>query len=217
MKKDIIIEYLNREMISAKNYKKYVYSSGLLAIWGIVPGFFLGSFWLYIGVVMLLTFIICTCITLHIMSNELTLRNKIWIQTLIFVCWYFQIGSLSAVIFTYEYGVSYKLTFLYLPSLLVCLFLFVLTPIMLRNGKFTSKRSGLTQCLAVGFTAAVIGWRLGSFLDNASKQDTTVPIILVCFTFVNTALSVGFLNFQKLYYLKKVEKTGDGSMSLENQ
>lgn len=210
LKRDIIIEYLNTEMIATKDYRKFMLGSGLLVLWGIVPGILLRSYWIYIGIAMLLIFVICTCITFSLMSKELTLKTKIVIQSLIFVCWYFQIGLISAIIFIHEYGINYKLIFLYLPSLLVCAFLFILTSIMLQNGRFTPKINRSIQGFATGFTVAAMGWRLGSILYNTSSQAATVQIILICFTIVNTILSVGFLNFQKMYYMHKIDAIDNG-------
>ena len=199
----LVDEYLNNEMILSKDYKKFVLGSGCFTFLGIAPAIFMGLYWLYIGIVMLLIFVVCVFITFRLACKELTLKSKIKIQAIIYICWYSQIGLFSAIVFIYAYGVNYNLIFLYLPSLLFCLFLFVATSIMIKTGKFSVKRNGAIKGLGFGFTAVVIGWRLASILDNSLSDDITVPIILSCFTFVNTLLSSGFLNFQKLYYLQR--------------
>ena len=114
MCKDVIMEYVSGAMIDPKNYKKFLLVSGCVAMFGIIPGVLLKSYWLYIGVVMLLIFFICVCIMFGLSFKELTLKRKIKIQALIYVCWYLQIGLLSAIIYTHTYGINYKLFLLYL-------------------------------------------------------------------------------------------------------
>ena len=53
MKKDVMVEYLNSGLMARKNYKTFTLGSGLVVIWGILPGIYLNSYWLNIGIVML--------------------------------------------------------------------------------------------------------------------------------------------------------------------
>lgn len=209
MCKDVIMEYVRGAMIDPKNYKKFLLVSGCVAMFGIIPGVLLKSYWLYIGVVMLLIFFICVCIMFGLSFKELTLKRKIKIQALIYVCWYLQIGLLSAIIYTHTYGINYKLFLLYLPSLLLCLFLFIATSVMLKNGKFTPKHNSTTKVFGGSLSTVVVGWTMGSLLDNATTKDAAAPIVLVGFTIINTVLSIGFLNFQKLYYLDKMKRLAE--------
>ncbi len=213
MDKDIVVEYLNKEMIAVDDYKTVAISSGLIMFWGIIPAIFVGSYWSYIGIGMLLMFAVCMCLIFHLMSNELTLKKKIQIQALIFLSWYLQFSSLSTSIFIVTYGINYKLIFIYLPSVLVSLLSFILTSIMLKKKNLTRRKVSSIQGLGVVSITGFFGWRMASILDETSTKDNTVPIILICSTVVISILSIGFLNFQKLYYLNKIEKQGDGSLS----
>ena len=206
MTNDVIVEYLNSGMMASENYKKCMLSSGPLVILGILPGIFLKSYWLNIAIVMLLTFVICLCIAFRLMSKELTLKRRIQIEATIFTCWYLQFGGAGAILFILEYGINYKLSFLYLPSLLFCLFLLILTSAQLRSGKFTVKKNSSIKGSAIGVSVGLVGWRCGRLLFNGSTEDVAAPIALLCFTVVHTLLAVGFLNFQKLYYLHKLER-----------
>ncbi len=207
MRKDVIVEYLNSGLMARKNYKTFTLGSGFVVMWGILPGIYLKSYWLNIGIVMLLTFVVCVCIVFMLMSKDLTLKRKIKIEATIFTSWYLQFGLLCAILFIHEYGINYKLSFLYLPSLLVCILLFFLTSAMLRSEKLTFKKRISIKGLGIGVVAPLIGWRLAGLLDNSTTEDVAVPIALTCFTFVNTVISFGFLNFQKLYYLHKIERS----------
>ena len=211
MNNDVILEYLNNGMMDAKKCKNSILGSGLFAFLGLITGLLLGSYWAFIGIIMILTFAVCACFTLRLLAKELMLKTKLEIHAVIYACMYFQFGSLGAIVYTNTYGINYKLLFLYLPSFFLCLINFVITSKMLKSGVLSQKRNNSSKSwsLGLGLVAATTGWRLASFSDNTSNEGSSVPEILVCIVIINTLLSLGFANFQKLYYFHKISKNAN--------
>lgn len=212
-----IIEYINHEMFSSNEYNKFVLASGAWVILGLICGLVLGLRSLYIALVMVMIFLLSICAVLMLKFKTLTITRKLIIQTIVCVSWFLQIVLLETIIFTTEYGWHLSILLLYLPGVLTPIIAGMVTSLIIKKQTIIFKKVRSIQLVIPGILTPLAGWRLGIILRDIN-DDFTVPIILICFTFVSSVFSVGFLNIQKLYYFKKLVKTGevktgDGSMS----
>lgn len=207
MQTNNIIEYIKRNMLPEKQYKKSILMSGIITCMGLLFGFILGPLWVQLGMFMLIVFVICTVIVFNLMSKKLTLKRQLIVQTIIYANLCLQLGTLEAIIYTSEYGMDINMFLLYLPVIIIPIVLCITTSIMLKKKKKSNNKLGTIYAGIIGVISPLAGWRFSIIVNNSLSDNYTVPIILICLTIVNSAFSIGFLNIQKLYYLKKYDNT----------
>ena len=110
----------------------------------------------------------------------------------------------------------FSLIFQFYVFLLLLIIPIVLIPVLLgvKNHKevcseyiYNFKGVNRSRLRISGIIIGILGMNFAALFRNA-EQSVIVIIILICFTIVNSILSVGLLSIQRLYYLNKLAQQG---------
>lgn len=206
-----LIEYMKLGLTikpDSKRFRRLVGASGIWTIIGFLYGIILGGYWKYIAIIMVITFL-CAVVGVFVLSRQcLTIKNRLILQSIIYLSWNWQLILLETIIFTMAYGFGVHVLLLHLPSVLIPLLLGMKTAKMLkRDTPFSSKPITLSKIRLTGGMAGIIGMNFVAVFKNMS-QSTAIVIAVVCCVILNSIFSFGFLYLQRLYYLFKYEKLG---------
>lgn len=110
--------------------------------------------------------------------------------------------------FTMLYEFSAFLFILYVPIILVPVLLGIKCAREIhKNTTYNPQNIAHSRFLLSGIFTGVAGMNFAAIFRNM-EQSTAVVIVLICFTFVNSVLSVGLLSLQRLYFLIKLKHSG---------
>ncbi len=171
-------------------------------IGGMAPGAILGGFWPFLLIVMLIVSVACVITTFKLSSYGLTLHDAFCLDAVIYGTWVVDLSILELMYFTMLKGFTPWFLLIYLPVICIPLFVGIQTHRALKKGTYLKKKTAKSGIGAIGFTAGILGANFAAIFRNV-EQSTAIIIILVCLGIINSAMSLGLLSLQKLYYMKK--------------
>lgn len=205
MKQKSIEEYVKDDMIAPTNYKNQILLSGIIVFLGLWAGVISQRF--FILVCMFLLFIISFIIVLKSKTSGISLRKKLIIQTIIHFNWLLQFELLASLFFVHEFGINFGIFLLYLPAAICSIILCITKSINFKRKKTNQFKFPWAIFSTIPIALGIFGGlRTGKALNEALKTLSTrsytivmilILVILSCF------FSIGALNIQKMYYLKK--------------
>jgi len=193
-----------------KQFRILVSSPLIMAIMmGLIPGIVLGGFQLLLSIMMMVTSCIAMIVVFRLSEQGLTVKNRLIIQAWIASSWVLQFVLLETMYFLIIFQFSFVLCLLYtLPILIPVLLGIKASKKVKRNTPFNAKEI-LHGGIRVSFSmSGFVGIGIASVMFRNVSQKTAGIIMVFCFSLLASAMSIGLLSIQRLYYLLKLEKLG---------
>lgn len=191
-----------------KNFRKFAWGSLLLvSYWGVPPGIILGKPWSFISILMIVSSLLAVIIV-HITSKqEMTIRNRLLMQGLIYLNWVFQLSLVQILFFTMAYGFNIILIVICLPQIITPLVLGFWHANRLKKGTNTVKTT-LSTKLGLGFGwTGCLGLCFARLYTENISQHASIIFIILALSFLASIFSFGLLSFQRLYYYLKLSNS----------
>ncbi len=172
---------------------------------GVYPGAILGSYWLVLSLVMIVSSLAMAVSVFVLSKKELTLHNRLTMQAVSYSNWIIQIVLIQTLYYTTIYGVDLWMALMYLPPIVTPLLVGKRNVRRLQSGKTypAPPKNGWVCGIVFGFSG-ILGVRLGkALLSSGTSSQVAVAIALVCFTLISCPMSLGLLSYQRIYLLKK--------------
>lgn len=181
-------------------------------ILGLFPGFMLEGYWLLISCALILVNIISIKMVYTSSSFIITLERCLMLKFVINLAWVIELSLLELMYFSLMIGFHASVLLLYLPFVFVPLSIgFFFHRQMKKKENSKPKNSSPVIIGNLGFLAGILGVYLSKvFLRDADKGVVNV-VLAVCVVLINSLISIGLLDIQKLYYVKKYNITFDAS------
>lgn len=176
---------------------------GLVALIGVVPGFVMKSYWLYLTIALLVITISCVLIVNRITLSALTVERSLILDVIISGTCFLTLCILEFMYFTIWKGFNFGILFVYLPPISVLLLLGIaIHKVTMKDSEFNpTKKSSNIKFGGAGL--GTIGANLGALIAANLDQDAIYIVALSCLSIVNCFMSLGLLSAQQLFYLKK--------------
>lgn len=192
-----------------KEFRKHSFAPLLTTLlMGVVPGVVLGFPWYLITIVMLCISLFTIFISFLYSQKIMSIKNRLILQLIVIVPWIIQLILIEIMYFSLIFQFNVCLLLLIIPIVLIPVLLGV------KNHKevcseyiYNFKGVNRSRLRISGIIIGILGMNFAALFRNA-EQSVIVIIILICFTIVNSILSVGLLSIQRLYYLNKLAQQG---------
>ena len=186
-----------------KVYRKHSFGPAILTIMaGIFPGATLKSYWGYMSVAMILISLACVLTVFKLSSYALTLKDSFWADAVIFGTWVIDLSILELMYFTIWKGFSWWFLLIYLPTVLIPLFLGIRIHKALKKPDYDPKKVAKSNTKASFLFYGILGMNFAAIFRNVD-QSIAFIVVLLGFNILNGFMSLGLLSLQKLYYMKK--------------
>ena len=203
---DNIYKYLSTGSIfdeDEKVYRKNSFGPIILTILaGIVPGEILKGYWGYMSVAMILSSLACVLTVFKLSSYALTMKDSFVADAVIFGTWVIDLSILELMYFTIWQGFSLWFLLIYLPIILIPLFLGIKIYKALKKSDYDPKKVTKSNIKVSFFFYGILGMNFAAIFRNVD-QSAAFIVVLLCLNILNGFMSLGLLSIQKLYYIKK--------------
>lgn len=181
---------------------------------GIAPGVILKSYWLCIMFSLIFLSVLCITAVFLLSFKELTLIRKLVSSTIIYFSYVSVLCLIELAYFAIWKGFDPEIIILFLPIVFVPIAAAAKTYTILKKKPYDPKGIKKSNKKTVGFLSMVFVIRIAAVCFRGIDQSVAFAVSLIGLTLVNSFLSLGLLNGQKLYYClryKIVEEREEGA------
>ncbi len=173
-----------------------------------IPFYLLDKFSFFVGIIFSISNLFISAIFIKIAKSKTDNKESKFLCDGIACLYYSIISNIAAYIaLSYYNGYNYFLFVALILSLIICIAVFGLLIFkFIKDGKY-SNNSSVGKYAFVPFSGGLLGILLGRFF--VSYNDNTqvgIIVIAMCLLIISYLMSIGSLNFVKLYFLKNQSK-----------
>jgi len=192
-----------------KYYRRTVNGTLLLTLLGgIYPGVVLKGGYLLITVLLLLLNILSIWKIYSFTSGGYTYKGSLVLNCILCTAWVLEFSLLELMYFSMLKGFHISVLLLYVPVILFPLILGFIAHKNMHTKRRAAPKSVIGATVgAVGLVSGLLGRRIAKTYFSDVDQATAIIIVLACLVIVSTIISAGFLDVQRLYYMKKYNIT----------
>lgn len=181
----------------------------LLIFWLLnIPFYLIDNFSIFFGIIFSIINLFVSVVFIKIAKNKTNNKESKFLCDGIACLYYSIILNIAAyIVLSFFNGYNYFLLIALILSLLFCIVVFVLLVIkFIKDGKYNNN-NGIGKFTLIPFSGGLIGISLGRLFFSGNKDTQTGFIaIAMCLLVMSYIISIGSLNFVKLYFLRNQTK-----------
>lgn len=169
-----------------------------------IPFYLLDKFSFFVGIIFSIVNLFVSAVFIKIAKNKTDNKESKFLCDGI-ACLYYSIilNIASYIALSFNNGYNYFLLITLILSLAVCIAVFVLLIFKFIKDDKYNKNSGVGKYALIPFCGGLFGISLGRlFFSGNDNTQAGIIVIAMCLLFISYMLSIGSLNFVKLYFLK---------------
>lgn len=192
-------------IFSDKKFQRKLIIGALLfaLISGIVPGFQMKEYWLFIACVMIFIAVIGTISVFVITAKSLDLKLILFVSSINVSVWIILLSLSELLFFTYWKGFHIELLLLFIPLIVIPIAESFRVSHLLKKSEYKTREFKTGKSKPISFFGGLSIIYLIKALFHDVDQDKAMIILLVAAVILNSFFSFGFLIIQKLIYCIK--------------
>lgn len=186
----------------------------LTLLGGLYPGLVLKGPYLSIAFWLILINVISTIAVYKMAAYGITHKVCLKLKSVMCLAWVIELSLLEVMYFSLWRGFRISVLLLFTPIVLIPLIMgFVYHKNMKKPAKSSSKGSAGSKIGKIGGGCGIASYLLAKALFKDVEQSTAIIAVLICITLINSIMSIGLLNIQRLYYMHKYNITFETTKS----